>query len=301
MDLRQLRYFVALAEERHFGRAAQSLHIVQPALSMQIRALEEEVGGALLLRTSRHVELTQAGEVLLTEARRTLAQAERTRTQVQASLQGVIGSVRIGFAGNAVLAGKLVNDLRDFRQRHPDVAVELHEMGPQLQVEALQEGRLDVGYAPSLGLQTSAQLAASKVGSWPFLVALSTDHPLAKKKRITLASLAKVSLLLYAAGDGDGGLAYLQQWIGTTAVPSRQVASTLSVLALAAAGVGVALVPAPCGALDIPHIAYRPLADNNITSDLVLLHRSAETSGAVLAFVALARPAATERRGRSAA
>jgi DNA-binding transcriptional LysR family regulator len=103
VDLRHLRYFVAVAEEKHFGRAAQRLHIVQPALSMQIRSLEEEIGGALFVRTSRNVELTQAGSLLLVEARRTLAQAERTKDIVQRSLRGETGTVRVGFAGNAVV------------------------------------------------------------------------------------------------------------------------------------------------------------------------------------------------------
>src|SRR5579871_2599117 len=114
MDLRHLRYFLAVAEEGHFGRAARRLNIVQPALSMQIRALEEELGGPLFLRTSRRVELTEAGMLLREEARRTLDQAEHTRLTVQRSIRGETGNVRVGFAGNAVFSGKLINDLREF-------------------------------------------------------------------------------------------------------------------------------------------------------------------------------------------
>jgi len=102
MDLRQLRYFLAVAKEKHFGRAAQALNIVQPALSMQIRALEEDLGGALFERTSRRVELTEAGKVFETQARRTLEQAEFTRESTQRALRGETGIVRIGFAGNAI-------------------------------------------------------------------------------------------------------------------------------------------------------------------------------------------------------
>ena len=143
MDLRHLRYFVAVAETGHFGRAAQQLHIVQPALSMQIRALEEEIGGPLLVRTSRRVELTEAGELLLVEARRTLMQAERTKTIVQRSLRGDIGSVKVAFAGNAVMTGLLMDALRVFRLRYPEAQLELHEMAPHLQGEAILTGQVD--------------------------------------------------------------------------------------------------------------------------------------------------------------
>jgi DNA-binding transcriptional LysR family regulator len=120
MDLRHLRYFLAVAEEGHFGRAARRLNIVQPALSMQIRALEEELGGPLFQRTSRRVELTEAGALLREEARRTLDQAEHTRLTVQRAIRGETGNVRVGFAGNAVFSGKLINDLRAFHRMYPD-------------------------------------------------------------------------------------------------------------------------------------------------------------------------------------
>lgn len=147
MDLRHLRYFVAVAEEKHFGRAAHRLHIVQPALSMQIRALEEDMGGPLFVRTSRRVELTEAGALLLIEARRTLAQAERAKSVVQRSLRGEIGSVKVGFAGNAVLTGKLADNLRVFHRGYPEAQLQIIEMEPHLQGEAILAGHLDVGIA----------------------------------------------------------------------------------------------------------------------------------------------------------
>lgn len=114
MDLRHLRYFLAVAQEGHFARAAERLNIVPPALSMQIRALEEELGGPLFVRTSRKVELTEAGRILQIEAQRTLEQAAFARETVQRSIRGETGCVRVGFAGNAVFSGKLTNDLRAY-------------------------------------------------------------------------------------------------------------------------------------------------------------------------------------------
>src|SRR5471032_404690 len=131
MDLRQMRYFLTVVEEAHFGRAAQRLNIVQPALSMQIKALEEEVGGVLFLRTTRKVELTEAGELFRAEAQLAVAQAERAKSVVQRALRGEIGKVRIGFAGNAVFTGKLLEDMRAFSAAYPQVAIELQELAPQ--------------------------------------------------------------------------------------------------------------------------------------------------------------------------
>ena len=153
MDLRHLRYFVAVAEEGHFGRAAERLHIVQPALSMQIRALEDEMGGALFTRTTRRVELTEAGRLLVVEARRTLAQAERAKEIVQTSLRGEIGTIRLGFVGNAVLTGRLMTDLRAFHARYPSAIIDLHEKPPHSQSEAVLSGELDVGYSPRGGIR----------------------------------------------------------------------------------------------------------------------------------------------------
>ncbi|OTP80652.1 LysR substrate-binding domain-containing protein [Caballeronia sordidicola] len=289
MDLRHLRYFVAVAEERHFGRAAQRLHIVQPALSMQIRSLEEEIGGTLFVRTSRNVELTQAGSLLLVEARRTLAQAERTKDIVQRSLRGETGTVRVGFAGNAVVTGKLTDNLRAFRQRYPDAELQPVEMSPHLQSEAILSGQLDVGYSPSLGSAPDPRLIVEKVGAWPLLIAMAEDHPLAKKKRVSVKSLVSETLILYGLNEGEKSVAMLSAQMGTQSKAVHRVSSTLTVLALAGAGFGVAIVPAPVARVAIPNLTYRPIIETEMSADLMLLSRANETSGAVLAFLALAR------------
>ncbi|CAN7414708.1 LysR substrate-binding domain-containing protein [Caballeronia sp. LjRoot29] len=287
MDLRHLRYFVAVAEEKHFGRAAQRLHIVQPALSMQIRALEEDMGGPLFVRTSRRVELTEAGALLLIEARRTLAQAEHAKSVVQRSLRGEIGSVKVGFAGNAVLTGKLADNLRVFHRGYPEAQLQIIEMAPHLQGEAILAGHLDVGYSPSLDSISDPRLVTEKIGTWPFMVAMTADHPLAKKKRVSIKSLATETLILYAVGDDAFPL--LQQHVIKATNVVHRVSSTLSVLALAAAGLGVALVPAPLDRVTIPNLVYRPIAETDMSADLLLFSRANETSGAVLAFLGLAR------------
>ena len=290
MELKHLRYFVALAEERHFGRAAARLHIVQPALSMQIRALEEELGGSLFERTSRRVELTEAGALLLVEARRTIEQAERARRVAQRSLRGEVGSVKAAFAGFAVLTGQLIQDLRGFHRAYPDVELTLGELAPHLQAEAILEGRLDVGYCSSLDFGFDPRLRAETIGRWPMVLALPSDHRLAARRRLTLGALAGEAFILYAPDDDqESPLARLRGLLGSDMHVAHRVSNTLSVLAMVGAGLGIALVPQPLEPVAIPNLSYRPLVGAPVLAELVLLSRAAETSGAVRAFVDMAR------------
>lgn len=290
MDLRQLRYFLAVAEEKHFGRAAQRLNIVQPALSMQIRTLEEELGGALFLRTSRSVEMTEAGKLFQTEARRTLEQAEFARHTVARSLRGETGTVRIGFAGNAIFSGKLMRDLRLFRKQYPDVEMILQEVPAQQQVEAILAGRQDIGYTPDHSKTLTAGIKVQRIGDWDILVALSDEHPLAEHPQFSVEMLAGQSLILYDAHDTHENLyLLLSQQLQNRLQIAHRSDSTLSVLAHAAAGLGLALVPAPLQQVNIPGLVYRRLNAPAFTANLLLISRDEETSGAVNAFLSLAR------------
>ncbi len=293
MELRHLRYFVMLAETGHFGQAAQQLNIVQPALSMQIRALEEEIGGPLFSRSSRRVELTQAGKLLLVEAQRVLDQAGHAKAVVQRSLRGETGSVRVGFAGNAVLSGKLTEALRLFRASYPDAQISVRELAPSLQKEALLANQLDVGYGNVASRVVGERLRHETIGEWPMVAAMSSDHPLAARKRVSLRSLRGETLIAYSSDGDDAGLIQLHEHLGVDIEPGFSVSSTLSVLALAAAGLGIALVPRSVMKVQIPRLTYRPIADAT-AAGLSIMSRADETSGAVLAFLALARKAADE-------
>jgi DNA-binding transcriptional LysR family regulator len=290
MELRHLRYFLAVAEEAHFGRAAARLHIVQPALSMQIKALEEELGTALFRRTSRRVELTEAGTLLRIEAERTIGQAERAKSVVRRAARGEIGNVRIAFTGNAAFAGKLSGDLRAFHSRYPAVELELQEMPPLLQAEAVLEDRFDVAYCPAHDSDFDPGLAVDRIGSWPWLIAMASDHPLAAETLLPTAALAKEAFILFAAHATDENqLSFLRQILGGEPRIVHRVSAALTLLAMAAAGLGLALVPGPLGKVMILNIEYRPLLDFELPAELVLLSRDAETSGAVKAFVEMAR------------
>ncbi len=290
MDLRHLRYFLAVAQEGHFARAAERLNIVPPALSMQIRALEEELGGPLFVRTSRKVELTEAGRILQIEAQRTLEQAAFARETVQRSIRGETGCVRVGFAGNAVFSGKLTNDLRAFRKAYPDAELVVREVAPLLQADAILAGQLDVGYTPDNRKAHDHALKAEQIGLWHRLVAMADDHPLTVHASLTVRMLADESLIFYDTHGADESLyTTLTAMLGYVPKVAHCTASTLSVLTLAAAGQGLALVPEPLSHVSIPGLVYRSLDTTKLSANLMLLSRQKENNGAVNAFLRMAR------------
>jgi DNA-binding transcriptional LysR family regulator len=290
MDLRHLRYFLAVAEEGHFGRAAERLHIVQPALSMQIKALEGELGTPLFTRTSRRVELTQAGTLLRVEAERTLAQAERAKSVVRRAARGEVGSVRIAFTGGAAFAGKLSADLRAFHALYPEVALELMELPIALHSEWLIEDRLDIAYSPALETAFDPRIAVDRIASWPWMVAMMDGHRLAAMTSIPASELMDESFVLLAAdGRDEAQLKVLRRVLGQEPKVAYRVANAISVLAIAAAGLALAFVPGALGDVRIHNIQYRPLADFDSPTGLVLLSRAGEVAGAVGAFTRLAR------------
>ncbi len=286
MDLRHLKYFLAVAEERHFGRAAERLNIVQPALSMQIKALEAELGGPLLIRTSRRVELTEAGKLLQAEATRTLEQVEHTRLAVQRSIRGETGRVRIGFAGNAVFSGRLMQDIRSFHKDYPDAELICQELAPQLQQEAIQNGTLDVGYMPDYDPEHESTLTYESVGEWGRVVVMSSEHRFADKESLTVDMLAHEPLIMYAINDVDSQLdMQLHKLLGDALHIAYRISSSLSVLAMAGAGLGIALVPAPLAQVAIPGVVYRVLDSKELAADLMMVSRKEEPSAAVIAYL----------------
>ena len=300
MELRHLRYFVAVAEERHFGRAAARLHVTQSTLSAQVQGLEREVGGPLLVRTSRRVELTEAGALLLVEARRALAQADRALGVARESVRGDAGVVRVGFSGVAVLEGALAADLRGFHRAHPRVELLPVELPPTALVEGVRDGTLDVAYSPAVGLDGAGDLAVHRRTGTVLAVAVRRDHRLAGSASVAMSDLDGEHLVVFAADHDDDSVLTALSRIGRSGREPggrrgrvSMVRGTLGVLALASAGVGVAVVPAVTERIALPELVYLPLRESGIGLDIMLLSRPDESSGPVRAFVrrATRRPA----------
>ncbi|WP_232016487.1 LysR family transcriptional regulator [Paenibacillus baekrokdamisoli] len=197
MDLKKLRYFIAVAEELHFNRAAKKLNITQPPLSQQIQSLEEELGVKLLERTKRQVRLTSAGTIFLEESRNIVSQLEQSIKLTQHASQGKVGLLSIAFVDSA-LGGMMVNVLKVFRERFPDVQLTLFEMTSAQQLKALYDGKIHVGF---LRLVDPSKHITSRLYTNESLVAvLPENHPLAKSdkqtcvKAIILTGLAWIKL-----------------------------------------------------------------------------------------------------------
>lgn len=243
MDLRLLRYFIAVAEERHFSKAAQRLHISQPPLSYAIRQLEEALGAKLLERTSRHVALTEAGQVLYREAQTLLRKAEDTRTLVQRVDAGLRGRIRIGFVGSMLYRG-LPTLLRTLRQELPDVEHVLTELNSHDQIEAVHRGELDLGFIHAN--PTAPEIASVDVMAEPFMVCFPDTHPLAGRQSVTLAELQREDFIFFARAASPR---YYEMVLamcthaGFSPVVRHEVRHWLSVASLVSQNMGVSIVP----------------------------------------------------------
>lgn len=270
MELRHLRYFIALAETLHFGQAAERLGIVQPALSMQIKALEEEVGVALFRRSRREVALTQAGRLFMGEARRSLAHAEQARQLAREAAQGVTGQLRLGFSAGAVHSGILRLLVLALRETSPGLRIEPVESHPAEAPEATLRGDLDayLGTAASAGLAKALQ--ARRMASHPLVLVLPGDHPLGHLPEIEPEALRQETFIGYAAPEDLDGMALTTKALGHFPERHRPVSSPAMTIGLVAAGLGVAVVPESLKR-DEEGVIFRPLKGRETQIDVTLL------------------------------
>lgn len=289
MELRHLRYFLVVADELHFGRAAARLHITQPPLSQQIRQLEDELGVLLFQRTKRRVQLTEAGQAFREAARQMLAQAEQAVRTAQRVHRGEIGPLTVGFVGSAI-AGIFSEILLAFRGRFPAVELTLQELTTGQQVEALRERRIDVGVLrPPIGEE---DFALETIDRESFVVVLPTTHPLAAQRRIPLRTLAHETVVLVPRDLGPGVEDDTVEFCHRAGCyPQRLPGATqmLTVIGLVAAGMGLSLVPASMRTLRWKGIVYRPVRDRMPPADLTMAWRRDEPSAVVKAFVGVVR------------
>ena len=244
MELRHLRYFVAVAEELHFGRAAARLNMAQPPLSQQIRQLEKEIKVTLFARNKRSVALTEAGRVFLAETRRTLAQADRSVYVVQQAERGEIGRLVIGFISSATYS-VFPDILRSFRMRYPKIEVMLDESTTERQLQALHDNKIDIGFLRAPIEDKSLNLIT--VVREPIVAAVTDFHPLAKAHAIELRLLAGEPFISLPRKLLPGYYDYIAQACrkaGFELRVSQEARQVHTIISLVAAGMGVALVPA---------------------------------------------------------
>lgn len=261
MELRHLRYFLALADELHFGRAAQRLAISQPPLSVAIQQLEAEAGAPLFVRHSRGVQLTAAGQALVPAARATLEQAAQALHAARDAASGQVGRLAVGFAGTMLYRG-LPQMLRRFQAAHPRLALTLRELSSSEQIVELKHGRLDAGFAHVA--HAPAGLAGLLVSSQAFVACLPAGHALARRRRLPLAALAGEPLALVSrevSPDYHARILHACQAAGFAPQPLHELRHWLSVVSLVSQGLGVALVPAALQQAGLAGAAFVPVAD----------------------------------------
>jgi len=300
MELRQLRHFVAVAEELNFRRASLRLHMSQPPLSVSIQHLEEAVGAQLLDRSRHHVRLTAAGASFLKDARRILVQTQQAAERAQRAAQGREGSLKVSFVPSAALE-LLPNLFKRFQREYPTVHLQLSADTTARQLEALHKG--DVDLAIVVGpLNEPEGLRVTPLQRQRFILAVPREHALAGRKTVRLRDLAAEPFIAFPASEGPGfysALLHACQAAGFHPRVVQQASQMQVILTLVAGGAGVALVPASMQVMKMSDVKFIELADPRApTYGLEFAHAAAADNPVIDAFLALARrtPAAATRK-----
>jgi len=295
VDLRHLRYFVCVAEERNIGRAALRLHISQPPLTRQIQQLEEQLGVQLFRRTHRGVELTDAGRVFYDDARNILGMTERAIERSSKAAQGLLGRVDLAIFGSGIF-GVIPRLIRAFRESHPEVSIFLHNMVKDEQIDALHGRRITLAFnrlmRPIDGLVSETLLTE------PLYVALPSDSPLVAHTAVTLQELEQVPLVLYPTGSRPSFIDRVHELCrscGFAPLVAQEVGDVVHAVALVATGFSVTLVPQSATAMALPGISYRPLHHpSQPRVDLCCIYRADDDSPILQSLLASMRKAAIE-------
>lgn len=289
IELRHLRYFVAVAEELHFGRAAKRLHLAQPPLSQQIRRLEEMLGYPLFTRTSRQVKLTSAGELFLDRARSTLRKVQEDVEIARSAGRGELGFLSVGFIGTGMLTS-LPAMLGHYRRRHPRLNLQLRESYTAGVVQALLQGTVDVGFLRDSGFIEGLQIET--LFSEPFISVLPKGHRLAKRETFSAAELRNEPFVFFSPMVGSRAhqkTVSICEEHGFRPHVVQEAPQWLTILRLVGAGLGVTIAPACVQQIAARDVVCRRLRKTAVRSDIELAYRAGEERSIVKAFCAIAR------------
>jgi len=291
MELRHLRYFITVAEELHFGRAAQRLHIAQPPLSQQIRQLEEELGVVLFHRTKRSVQLTDAGQVFLEEAKQVLIQAAQAVQAAQRASRGEIGQLVVSFVSSAAY-NVLPKILQAFRARFPEVNLALHELTTDKQLQGLRDGWIDVGFLrPPIEDDT---LSLATIFKESLIVALPEIHPLSRQPQVPLKALINEFFILFPRPLGPklyDQIVGLCQQAGFSPNVVQEAIQMQTIVSLVAAEIGIALVPASVQNLQRRGVIYKAIQEATPKAEIAVIWRSNDLSSVLHQFLSVVRSA----------
>jgi len=290
MELRYLKYFVTLAEELNFSRAAARLHISQPPLTRQIQQLEEELGCRLFSRSSRGVELTEAGRSLLKDALGILGLVGLAKERTSKAGRGQIGQLDVGIFGSAILC-HIPRMLFQFRTLYPEVEITLHQQTKAEQIQALRERRLTIGFNRHVPVEPD--IVVETIFFEPLVLALHSKHPLARHKSIRIAEVINEPLILYPSntrpGFADDVMAlFLNEGAQPRVV--QEVTDVVTSIALVSSGFGICVAPQATANLKLPGVVYRPIkADPIPTIEFACLYRREDESPMLAAILEVTR------------
>lgn len=298
MEFRHLRYFLVLADELHFGRAARRLSISQPPLSLNIQQLEASVGARLFERDSKGVRLTAAGRAFREAAATLLAQAEQARLEAREIAAGAVGRLRVGFVGSMLYRG-LSQQLKQFEADQPGIHIALTELNSQEQIDALLHGQLDVGFIHTG--RVPDELAARLVHREPFVCCVPAGHALAKRRTIALPALRGEPFVLFSRQASPDYYARIFDMCAAEGFYPRirhEVRHWLSVVSLVSQGMGVAVVPAALQRSGLAGAVFRPLKASTVPSEVYCAWKGAPDHPARDRFIATFPSPAVERTKR---
>lgn len=289
MELRQLHYFLTVAEELHFGRAAKRLSMTQPPLSQQIQLLENELGVLLFKRTKRHVELTKAGTTFLEGVTRALDQLNQAIDSSQRAQRGEIGKLTVGFVGSATY-DILPPLIREYQNQYPNVEVKLKELSTPDQIDELYHRRLDIGFVrPPIPRDV---ILSEIIHETPCILALPRQHPLTKEKEIRVSMLKNQPFIIVSRNIWPGlydDIVSLFRNAGFSLKIKQEATEYQTVIGLIAAGIGIAVVPAPLKNFSIKDVVYREISGVKLTAKMAIAFQKDRLSPETNNFINLIR------------
>jgi DNA-binding transcriptional LysR family regulator len=285
MEFRHLRYFLAVAKELHFGRAAERLKMAQPPLSQQIKQLETELGVQLFERTRRKVSLTAAGQVLQQEAQQLLHQLEQAVSKTQQASRGEVGRLAIAFVSSAMYS-LLPDYLKQFREQYPQVDIVLHELSTQEQIQGLLDNCLDIGFMrPPVDHKI---LEAKSVLQEPLIAALPANHKLALQKQISIRDLQHEAFVMFPRPKANhlyDQIISLCHQGGFSPRVVQQAAQMQTILSLVTANMGIAIVPDSLRNLQRRGVCFLPFIDPTPNTEVCIVWKQDQTTPVVQTFV----------------
>ncbi|AYH43361.1 LysR substrate-binding domain-containing protein [Azoarcus sp. DN11] len=288
MELRHLRYFLAVAEELNFTRAAARLHIGQPPLSMQIRDLEDEIGTPLFERSKRRVALTEAGRRFLDHAREILSRSQAAAEDARRAGRGELGELRVGFTSSLPYTTTLADVLYTYRRDFPQVDLQLREMFTGDQFAALLRGDIDVGLVRYRGLVVPPGVVTREIGRDRLRLVVNSAHPLAARKEVSLAECRDEGFIAYPLDIGTGLPAIVGDLCRGAGFEPRVVQrarEATTQIGLVASGLGVAVLPAPLECVQLPRVRYLAISDEDAYLSLAVARADRPPSPVIGTFL----------------